>query len=110
MKKLILFLTLLCLFAVGQNIAEAADGRRTGMGYVSWDEKTLKLDLRANPSTGFSWLTVYQSENLATGSRQYQGTDNNKEATTGSPGVDHLRFTVTDDKDAIMALRTALGL
>ena len=40
MKKLILFLTLLCLFAVGQNIAEAADGRRTGMGYISWDDKT----------------------------------------------------------------------
>ena len=107
MKKLILFLTLLCLFAVGQNIAEAADGRRTGMGYVSWDEKTLKLDLRSNPSTGFSWLTVYQSENLTTGSRQYEGTDNNKEATTGSPGVDHLRFTVTDDKDAYLVLKLA---
>ena len=77
------------------------------MGYISWDEKTLKLDLRANPSTGFSWLTVYQSENLATGSRQYQGTDDNKEATTGSPGVDHLRFTVTDDKDAYLVLKLA---
>ena len=107
MKKLILFLTLLCLFAVGQNIAEAADGRRTGMGYISWDDKTLRLDLRANPSTGFSWLTVYQSENLATGSRQYQGTDNNEEATTGGPGVDHLRFTVTDDKDAYLVLKLA---
>lgn len=107
MKKLILFLTLLCLFSVGQNIAEAAEGRRTGMGYVSWDDRTLKLDLHANPSTGFSWLAVYQSENLSTGSRQYQGTDNNKEATTGGPGVDHLSFTVTDDKDACLVLKYA---
>lgn len=107
MKKLILFLTLLCLFAVGHNSIEAADGRRTAMGYISWDDKTLKLDLHANPSTGFKWLTVYQSENLATGSRKYQGTDDNRQATTGGPGVDHLRFTVTDDKDAFLVLKYA---
>lgn len=107
MKKLIVFLTMLCLFAVGQNIAEAADGRRTGMGYISWDEKMLKLDLHANLSTGFQWLVVYRSDNLVKSSQQYQGTDDNEKATTGGPGTDHLRFTVTDDKDAYLVLKYA---
>ena len=107
MKKLILFLTMLFLFAVGQDISEAADGRSTVMGHISWDDRTVKLDLHANLSTGFQWLTVYQPENLATGSRKYQGTDNNKEATSGGPGVDHLKFTVTDDRDAYLVLKYA---
>ena len=107
MRKFVLFLLLLCFFAVGHTISEAADGRATGMGHISWNDKTLKLDLDSNPSTGFSWLTVYQSGNLATGSRKFQGSDDNRQATTGGWGTDYLQFSVTDGKDACLVLKNA---
>lgn len=107
MKKFILFLTVFCLFTVFRGITEAADRRAEDMGESSRNGKTLQLDLSSNPSTGFTWMVVYQSDNIVQGERKYQGSDNNAQATTGGSGTLHLEFTVTDDKDAYLVLKNA---
>ena len=107
MKKIILFLTVLCLFTVFRGVAGAADRRGDNMGESSRSGKTLQLDLGSNPSTGFTWIVVYQSENIVQGERKYRGSDNNAQATTGGSGTLHMEFTVTDDRDAYLVLKNA---
>jgi len=107
MKRIIIFLTVLCLFTLFRGVAEAADREAEKMGDSPRNGKTLQLDLSSNPSTGFTWLVVYQSDNIVQGERKYQGSDNNAQATTGGSGILHMEFTVTDDKDAFLVLKNA---
>ena len=107
MKKIFIFLAALCLFMMCRNVAEAAGRGTTDMGEGFWSDKTLQLDLDSNPSTGFTWLVVYRSDNLVKGDQKYRGSDNNAQATTGGRGTLHMEFTVTDDKDAYLVLKHA---
>lgn len=107
MKRIIVFLTVFCLFMMCRNVAEAAGRRTTAMGQISWSDKVLRLDLDSNPSTGFTWLVVYRSDNLVKGDQKYRGSDNNEQATTGGRGTLHMDFTVTDGRDAYLVLKHA---
>ena len=94
---------LVMMFVMCQGLVEAK-GAGVPMVNVLGNQVTLQLD--ANPSTGFTWLVVYKTDNVTEGAAAFASSDA-RDNTCGAPGTQTLAYTVNGGETAQLVLKYA---
>ncbi len=71
---------------------------------ISIEMDKITVSLESNPSTGYSWEVVYQSDNVEVISKEYVAGDS-AEVVVGAPGIEKVSFRVPEEgKRGVIAL------
>ncbi|MBR4471435.1 MAG: hypothetical protein IKS54_09035 [Erysipelotrichaceae bacterium] len=118
MKKILVFLIIFLMISGCTKKEETEDPviespgtgeemEEKALGWYSFEGKDLDILLALSDGTGFDWLVVNYSDNLAIGDSSYYVDRSDQPDSTGGSGDWRMHCSVTDDEDAWLILKCA---